>query len=362
MTEQQIEYCNGRFLIEKNQEIEFINDAKRIIPINQYLEKFNWALFHPYLRGGLMDYFENLMRNNCADKKKVFTIYAKYFFDLRQTAAYIDGFFKKRHFLQPFCQVIDQSVFMCLQKDYAGAITVLLPVVEGSIRLYLLNGSRIKHNSKINQKELIKSFEHVKEDFRSVISEYYHSEYAVLAKRGVCYSEDQINELIGYRCVFFDTWVDPLHKYIDKNFYFEFGKNEVKDRLSRNVIFHGVGSDRYYNLENYLKIFNCILYISYVFGTPDLNSKIWLNVELEDIIYKWRAFEKIRAISNLTLDIKSSVYKTYTDFDIDEFNDNFVLDELEDHFSKVSKRSVEKKLHSIDSFFDKLMLGLKQQK
>lgn len=355
MTQEQIEYSNKKFSQKSECERQAIDNLQRVILINKYLENFNWVIFNPYLPGYIINHFEDLQKAGSKDKEKVFQVFSHFFFDLKQTAFFIDGYFKRRPFLAPFCQIIDQSVFMCLQKDYAGAIAALIPVIEGAIRLYL-NSRTNERLITVKQKQLIEAFVLVENDFKAAVTAHYAREYSTLGNEGICFSNEQIDVLVTYRCRFFNIWVTPLKNYIDKNFYFEFNKGTPKDNLSRNVIMHGYNSEVYYTLENYLKIFNCIVYMSYVFGMPDPTSNTLIELSVNDIAYKWRAFEKIRAISETMTDIKASVYQTYTSFDENEFREKFVVNEMEDIFSKVSKKNIENKLKSIDFFFDEIVL------
>src|ERR1043165_9465941 len=107
------EITKHRFEEEKKPLIRFHEETKRIIPVNAYLNKFNWSFVHPYMIGAEIEHFAQLEKTNTGTKEVIFQFIAHSFFDLSSTAIMIDGYFKRRESLRPFCHLIDQSVFMC---------------------------------------------------------------------------------------------------------------------------------------------------------------------------------------------------------------------------------------------------------
>ncbi len=120
------EVIRGFFEQEKEHLIRHLEEAKWVVNVNNYLKKFNWAFVHPYLVGYNISAFEKMQKEGSGTQESVFRIFKDYFFDLRHTAYFIDGYFLNRPSLKPFCLLIDQSVILCLQRDYAGAINLLI--------------------------------------------------------------------------------------------------------------------------------------------------------------------------------------------------------------------------------------------
>lgn len=320
--------------------------TKKIIPVNKYLKKYNWAFVHPYLIGAEVDHFSELAQNNSGDKDSIYRVFANSFFDLQTTALFIDGYFKKRPSLYPFCQLIDQSVFLCLQRDYAGAINSLIPVIEGSIRHYLINVVGKTNESIMKSEELLKVFYYLKKDFLKRQKDYYENEYAKFFGMQVPFDKSQVKQLLKYETENIDIWFAIILEYFKQNLYLDTRTGVVNDKLNRHSIFHGFNGDIYYNLENYLKIYNCINFLSWAFGIADPNVNALTTLEREDILYKWKAFEKVRIISKLSTEIKSTVYEQYSDFNKNEFERDLIQTKVDKAVCKIS--TVELKLKFID--------------
>jgi hypothetical protein len=329
---------------EKKSLVDFVDRTKRIIKINEYLKQFNWAFVHPYLIGFEINEFEELEKNNSGNKTIIFEIFSNAFFDLRTTSVFIEGYFKKRESLAPFCQLIDQSVFLCLQRDYAGGINILIPVIEGSIRHYLVN-KKGKTNEKIMKTEdLIKVFDHLREEYLNYQKDYYKN------RQG--YNQQQIKQLLIHQSEFIDTWFSIIKDYFKNNLYLDTRNGDIADKLNRHSIFHGFSTEVYYNLENYLKLFNFLNFLSFAFGLADPNIGPLADIESKDIVYKWKAFEKIHTISRITTDIKSSVYKKYSDFDEEEFTRGLRYNLVELKIYQNSINNIEQALLAIDKVID----------
>ena len=101
-----------------HKEIEFV---EKIDSLNNKLRKSNWLFIHPYNFGFETKLLEEVIDNENAERE-IFEIYANTFLDLRTTIAFVEGFYKKRPFLGDFLHIIEKSIVLCLQKDFAGAI------------------------------------------------------------------------------------------------------------------------------------------------------------------------------------------------------------------------------------------------
>lgn len=340
------ELIKQKFQEAKNVLIEYNKRISPIIPINKYLKKFNWAFIHPHLIGAEINYFAELVKNKSGNKDAIFKIFANSFFNLQNTAVLIDGYFKIRPNLKPFCHLIDQSVFMCLERNYAGAINTLLPVIEGSIRHYLINVIGKKNETIMNSKDFFQIFPHLRKDILDRQEDYYKKNYLNSFGISNSFDQSQINELLKWEAKNVDIWFSIIKEYLENSLYLDTRTGNVQDKLNRHSIFHGFNGDIYYNLENYLKIFNCIFFLSWAFGYADKNIGALTNIEIKDIIYKWKVFEKVKIISRYTASLKSLVYEKYQDFDKQEFEQDLICTQIDLAILKIS--TLEHKLKFID--------------
>jgi hypothetical protein len=344
---QRQEAINSAFLKEKENLANHNKRVEDVMKVNRYLKQFNWAFIHPYVIGYQVNYFTQLQKDGVGDKKSVFKIFARCFFDLKTTTYFIEAIFKKRPDLEPFCQLIDQSVFMCLQRDYAGAISTLLPVIEGSIRHYLVNRRGITNGSIRGTKSLLSVFSFLKEGFLDNQRKFYRHDYGKVYGAHISFDENQVEDLVGYKEKFVDMWCEIVTEYLEKNLYLDTRAPDISDELNRHIIFHGFTADVYYTLENYLRIFNCVVFLSYAFGLAD-GGNLMFELEDKEILEKWIAFEKVRVVSWTTTEIKAKAYVAYADFNADEYSEDIFEDPLGKQFKEMPAFSLEHRLRRVE--------------
>lgn len=318
-------------------------EADEALNLNNYLKSFNWMFISP-----LLTKKEVKKLKECTDKEAVFKVCATVFYDLRATTHLIDGGFKECSHIKPFCQLIDQAVFMCLQKDYAGAINVLIPVIEGVMRHYLIN-ERGKTNEKIMKAEdLLKIFEdhYLVKDYKKKQKQYYKKQ------KNPSFTDGQIDELLKLEIVYFKCWLEMIKEYFKNNLFMDTRDGSVDDKLNRHSILHSFNVEVYYNLENFLKVFNALSFLRFVFTLTDSTQHISVNTSNEDIIYKWQAFEKVREISRYTDEIKASVYSKYQGFDEDKFKKKLYANRIEYRMKHLKTQSLDTRLKIIELIFE----------
>jgi len=246
--------------------VDHANQARRIHAVNQYLQQFKWAFFHPYLRGYHIGHFETMKNENSGSIEGIFRIFVQQFYELDATAYYIDGYFKKRPSLEPFCLLIDQSVILCLQRDFAGAINILIPVIEGAIRHYLINFQNKESSKIIGKDDLIKVFTLMQETIRKSKMEYYAHHYYAFVGRDIRFTKQQVQLLTNKSMEFYRFWFEIIADFFSNNLYLDTRGTSVADSLNRHSIFHGFDTVVYYSLENYLRLFNCLHFLSWAFA------------------------------------------------------------------------------------------------
>lgn len=86
------------------------------------------------------------------------------------------------------------------------------------------------------------------------------------------------------------------------------------------------------------------------------------DMEDEEILDKWIAFEQIRVVSWTTTKIKTKAYSSYTDFDPNTFSENIFDDPLGKHFREMPAWGLEHRLKRVDSIIRKAIFDEKAKK
>lgn len=293
--------------IEK--EIEVI---KRIDRLNTELHNYNWLFLHPYNQGFEIEYFEKLVRETDKEsaEDKIFERYARRFLDLQQTIVMIEGFYRKRPFLNDFIIQIEESVILCIQKDFSGAINLLLPVIEGSLRNYLISKKGDKAKTVIKMSELsTKAFATMTNDYVSRIKEGLTSENYELNHSNLQLDANQEKQILSKYREYFNLWIKQLYDYLNNNLYLDTRKgDQINDNFNRHNLIHALDKIDY-SFKNYLRLFICLNFLAWAFGNITKECSILADVDNEIVDKKWSEYFKILTISESLTEIKSGIYQ-----------------------------------------------------
>lgn len=300
--------------IKYRQEIEEItreiSTIERIDKLNSILYNLNWLFPHPYIQVIELELFEKLIENplDLNMENRIFDHFAYNFLDLKFTITIIDGFYRKRPYLKEFIDQIEESVILCLQKDYSGAINLLIPVIEGSIRKYLISkiGKSAKDLIKIS--DLSIAFKHMSDDYVNLQKEYLEERYNYLKQTNDYFDSNQEKRILQKHRDFFDLFIKQLDTYLKNNLYKDTRRStSINDKLNRHCIFHGLEKTDY-SFRNYLRIQICINYLSWAFGVITKDCSILAEVDESEVKKKWAEYFKILILSESMTDIKSKIY------------------------------------------------------
>jgi hypothetical protein len=326
-------------------EIKLVDDT---IVVNQYLKKFNWAFVHPYLFGFAMMRFKEMKEENKGSAEEVFSIFAQSFYDLQTTAIFVDGFFKQRKSLAPFCLLIDQAIVLALQKDYAGSINLLIPVIEGSLRYYLVNVQGRSNITIMKSEHLVSAFQGIEDAYVARQVEAYEKDSFMLHPTGVTFDNNQLKQLAKNERMYIKKWLSIAVDYMNNNLYLDTRSGPIADNLNRHSIMHGFNNDVYYSIDNFLRIFNLIYFLSWAFGVGDKDVRMLSAVEREDVAYKWRAWEKIVLLTTLADEAKTAVFASYPEFDSVSITKPLPLSRISMLFRNVPAMSMEQRIEFIN--------------
>lgn len=292
-----------------NEEIEVI---KRINNLNSKLRDYNWLFIHPYNQGIVIENFEKIINEHEKEiaEEKIFEYYAKKFLTLTDTIVMIEGYYKKRPFLKDFKVQIEESVILCLQKDFSGAINLLLPVIEGSLRNYLISKRGDKAKTIIKMSDLsAKTFNEMTNDYVN-LREYYYSEGSQELKyRNTSLDINQKKQLLKKHKEYFTLWINQLNEYLNNNLYLDTRiSDSITDDFNRHNLIHALDTIDY-SFKNYLRLFNCLNFLTWAFGNISKGCSILAEYEDKVIEKKWVEYFKILTISESMTEIKAEIYE-----------------------------------------------------
>lgn len=275
-----------KIVLDLKSDIQFIEDISNL---NEILQSKRWPFIHPYNYVAEIRAIREAITSHNSEER-VFAIYARGFLDLRTTSAFMEGFFKIRPIMKDYIYLVDSSIILCLQKDFAGAINTLIPAIEGMLRDYLV--SKGKESTRlINVDSLL--------DIERVLS----AEYCNIQMNNLDPSIDgkldrnQLKVIKTLHSKYVTIWLRQLTKYLKSSLYADTRITENLDKLNRHNIFHGFNNDTYYSFSNYLRIFNCLNFISWIFGLVYIVQSVLVQADESKINKRWKYYTRILAVN-----------------------------------------------------------------
>ena len=100
-----------------------------------------------------------------------------------------------------------------------------------------------------------------------------------------------------------------LKSYLKNNIYKNTREVEATDKLNRHLIFHALEDNIEFTFGNYLRLFNCLSYLSWVIGMTNEGCSVLSQANEQDVMDKWADYLKILVISEALNETKVSIYK-----------------------------------------------------
>lgn len=198
-----------------------IAEIKDLDAINIRLKEYNWIFLHPHSQGRDKAVIANILDSGINTEHEVLLFFANKFLNLRGTIHYIDGLFKKRPFLVDYANDIDESVVLCLQKDFHGAINILLPVIEGTLSKCLLHQKGNEKKHEVSIKELLKVMDVWIEQYVELHGQYLRKEYEHLMLSSLYFDKNQEKEILKKHRTYFTLWIKQLKDYLVGHLYLD---------------------------------------------------------------------------------------------------------------------------------------------
>lgn len=289
-------------LLGYRREIEMINRQLEIVTkldrINIRLHQYHWIFLHPYSQGMDIGILDRLLNESSSPEEEILKFFAHKFLDLRNTVHHLEGFFPTRPFIKEYVGSIKESFVLCLQKDYRGAIGVLLPVIEGVLRKYLVFKKGKEKKSTISFKELITSLDGIKSDYLEMRAEYFQK----------WLDRNQQKQLMAKYDKYFSLWMKQFRGFLSNNLYLDTRKNDLGDNFNRHIIFHSLDYKVDYTFSNYLRLFNCILYLSWAIGSATKGCSILSEADESLVNRECANYMNILIVSEVLTATKSEIY------------------------------------------------------
>jgi hypothetical protein len=288
-----------------NRELETIYALDKI---NSELRKFNWIFLHPYSHGIDVEHIGKLISDSDKAEEAISNFFATRFLDLRTTIHFIEGFYKKRPFLKDYVASIEESVLLCLQKDFKGAINILLPVIEGTLRKYLISRLGDQQKTEIKISKLLKSIDILTDEYMELQKRYLKDQYRLLIETNNYFDLNQEAQILKKKRLYFELWMKQLRIYLENNLYLDTRNGNTIDTFNRHIIFHALEDNIDFSFSNYLRLFNCVNFLSWAIGLTNEDCSILPDSDDNVVNDKWIDFLRILIVSEATSEVKSRIY------------------------------------------------------
>jgi hypothetical protein len=308
------------FELEKDSLNLAIKSLEQNKNVNAYLQKNDWFFISPiFFQGIELNYLDDLSKKqNINHKNEIIKLVSAKFYNLGWTASFIEGYCRRCNHIEPFLKSIENSLILTFQRDYEGSIKTLIPIIEGILRKYLTIEKGLKNNE-ISFKELKGSFIKLKNDLIGVY------EANIGLDQPITYDAEQIKILIDLKSKYYEVWFSRIETFVNQSFYLKTKDGtDITNEINRHSILHEWGLDTQYNLENYLKIYFLLQFLTWAFLIKEGKSPL-------NQISGFRYLEKIesyRAIikkSNNLLYEKHLLMKEYSKYNKNIYKEQFII-------------------------------------
>lgn len=258
---------------------------------NDFLRKHDWLFISPlFFQGYQISYFAELSKLPGDQKTAINQMIFNNFFDLGWTAAFTEGYCIRCTYIQPFLPSIEHSLILTFQRDYEGAIKTLIPIIEGILRKYLLQEHGMAMSS-IQFSHLKKAFTQIKKDLIDGTKDGLNNRRDE-NQRPICFDELQKETLLQLHIQYEENWFSFITEFIDQSFYLNTKSTVLTNEINRHAILHEFGLNFNYELENYIKVYFVLYFLTWACLRKERKS-------LLNEIEPYRAFEKSEAYNQI---------------------------------------------------------------
>lgn len=290
-----------------------LTELKKYEIVNKFLITQDWLFISPlFFQGFELDIFYNYCNKSGDFKQEINSVIFRKFFNLNWTASFIEGYCARCLYIQPFLKSIEHSLILTFQKDYEGGIKTLIPIIEGILRKYL-NNEKALNTDQIGFKHIKQAIDFLKAD---LILNYKQRllNYVDENNNKVSFEELQIEKLVKLQTQYYEIWFSFLSDFINNSFYLNTKGNVLTNEFNRHSILHEYGLKVSYNLENYIKVYFVLQFLTWIFLLKEKKSLLD-GMESFRFFEKGYAYKNIILYSNKLIYEKHLLYKEHSDYD-----------------------------------------------
>lgn len=282
--------------------------TRKIDILNRELSDYGWGFFHPYNFGHDVTRLERILSRKGDMELELKNFFSSRFLDLSLTISLVQGFFAHRPYLSSFLPTIEESIVLSLQYDYRAAVSVLLPVIEGAVRQLLVGEIGEEKFTKASMPWLSENLQLLSQQYRNSWLKYFENNYAGVNGCKAPLEKNELNYLLDKHVEYFEIWLVQLKRFLQQTMYKNANGRNVEDTFNRNVIFHGLLMDVEYSLVNYIRLFNCLSYLSWIIGCVREDCSVLSLSETDSVIITERNYLDIMIYSEKVRLLKESIY------------------------------------------------------
>lgn len=293
--------------------------AERIFKLNEILKDYEWYFVHPYVWESQISLLLNKHESGTLTKDFLDDFFIMDFYNLDSTICFIDGFFQRSEYLKPFCYNIENSLILSFQRDYAGAINVLIPAIEGILTKWLNSEGFLKVSMKDRYSKIRTALEHIKKKIIFKIEEGYNEQKKENNEKYNPQQEKYVLELEGE---YFNNWFNGASVFLSECLFAPSNSVDASQKINRHDVLHSLSLTPYDNIQNYIKLFNCLRFLCWVFLQLE-QSTSFNEIDNETFLRKRILYEDIIKHSQKISFDKHLLLKEYKAYDSGAFYKDF---------------------------------------
>lgn len=283
-------------------EIIFI---KELNEVNKKLFISNQIFLHPYCQGFEIDHVQKLINESADPDQAVLDFFGRKFFNLRTNLSILHGFCGKQPYLKESLNTITQSISLCVQHEYQGAISILIPVIEGTLRKYMIDRLGEENRSTTSMQKLLKTVKTMRHDSLDLYRKSLEKEFS---KFGENVDHNQVKYLLKLRGEYFDLWAEQFEIFIRDYLFRETRSQDVNDDLNRHVIAHQFKNDVEFTFKNYLRVYHSIFHLSWLINASQPNGSALCEPNEEVVFNEYITLLNLLMLSESSRFIKERLY------------------------------------------------------